>query len=108
MIGVAGMDNGDGAADGNNFSPTSSFASVRMLLVLAAMYDLAITALDVEDAFLMVPQMEILYVQIPQWIRQWTASPNTHWLLTRCLPGYSWPEKSSFAMAPTYRSAIAM
>ena len=75
------------STDENNFSPTSSFASVRMLLVLALIYGLAITALDVKDAFLMVPQMEILYVKIPQWIRQWTGSPNTHWLLKRCLPG---------------------
>ena len=44
------------STDENNFSPTSSFASVRMLLVLALIYGLAITALDVKDAFLMVPQ----------------------------------------------------
>ena len=35
----------------------------------------------------MVPQMEILYVKIPAWIRKWTGSPHTHWLLKRCLPG---------------------
>ena len=56
--------------DENNFSPTSSFASVRMLLVLALIYDLAVTALDVKDAFLMAPQIKILYVKIPQWIRR--------------------------------------
>ena len=58
-----------------------------MLLSLALIYGLAIAALDVKDAFLMVPHMEILYVKIPQWIRQWTGSPNTHWFLKRCLPG---------------------
>ena len=58
-----------------------------MLLVLALIYGLAITALDVKDAFLMVPRMEILDVKIQQWIRQWTGSPNTHWFLKRCLPG---------------------
>ena len=57
------------------------------VLVLSLIYDLAVTALDVKDAFLMVPQMEIPYAQIPQWIRRWTGSPNTHWLLKRCLPG---------------------
>ena len=76
-----------GATDENNFSPTSSFASVRMLLVFAIMYNLAVTALDVKDAFLMVPQVEVLYVKIPMWIRQWTGNPHTHWLLKRCLPG---------------------
>jgi len=68
-------------------SHTSSFASVRMLLVLALIYDLAVTALDVKDAFLMVSQNVILSVKIPQWIRRWTGSSNTHWLLKRCLPG---------------------
>jgi len=76
-----------GATDENNFSPTSSFASVRMLLTFALIYNLAVTALDVKDAFLMVPQMEILYVKLPAWIRKWTGSPHTHWLLKRCLPG---------------------
>ena len=76
-----------GATDENNFSPTSSFASVRMLLTFALIYNLAVTALDVKDAFLMVPQMEVLYVKIPAWIRKWTGSPHTHWLLKRCLPG---------------------
>ena len=70
-----------GATDENNFSPTSSFASVRMLLTFALIYNLAVTALDVKDAFLMVPQMEILYVKIPAWIRKWTGSPHTHLLL---------------------------
>ena len=71
------------ATDENNFSPTSSFASVRMLLTFALIYNLAVTALDVKDAFLMVPQMEILYVKIPMWIRRWTGSPHAHWLLKR-------------------------
>ena len=75
------------ATDENNFSPTSSFASVRMLLTFAIIYNLAVTALDVKDAFLMVPQMEVLYVKIPMWIRKWTGNPHTHWLLKRCLPG---------------------
>ena len=76
-----------GATDENNFSPTSSFASVRMLLTFALIYNLAVTALDAKDAFLMVPQMEILYLKLPAWIRKWTGSPHTHWPLKRCLPG---------------------
>ena len=45
------------STDENNFSPTSSFASVRMLLVFALIYDSAVTALDEKDAFLMVPEL---------------------------------------------------
>ena len=46
-----------GATDESNFSPTSSFASVRMLLVFALIFGLAVTALDIKDAFLTVPQV---------------------------------------------------
>ena len=71
-----------------HFSPTSSFASVRLLLVLACVYDLAVTALDIKDAFLMVPQQELVYVLIPEWIRALTPDEtHTHWVLHRCLPG---------------------
>eukprot|EP00435_Cladocopium_sp_Y103_P035839 s3673_g9.t1 len=76
-----------GATGENNFSPTSSFASARMLLTFALIYNLAVSALDVKDAFLMVPQVELAYVKIPMWIRRWTGNPHTHWLLKRCLPG---------------------
>eukprot|EP00435_Cladocopium_sp_Y103_P068089 s576_g31.t1 len=77
-----------GATDENNFSPTSSFASVRMLLTFALIYNLAVTALDVKDACLMVPQVQVLHEKIPMWIRRWTGNPhNTHWLRKRCLPG---------------------
>ena len=60
-----------------------------MLLTFAFIYNLSVTALDVKDAFLMVPQMEVLYVKIPMWIRAWTGNPHTHThgLLKRCLPG---------------------
>eukprot|EP00435_Cladocopium_sp_Y103_P023665 s3633_g5.t1 len=59
-----------------------------MLLTFALIYNLAVTAFDVKDAFLMVPQMEVLYVKIPMRIRRWTGNPHTHWLLKRCLPGH--------------------
>ena len=58
--------------------------TVRMLLVLSLIYDLAVAALDVKDEFLMVPQMEIVYVKILQLIRRWTGSPNT--LASQTLP----------------------
>ena len=54
-----------GASDGNTCSPTSSFAFIRMLLTYATIYNLAATALDVKDAFMMVLQTEILYVKVP-------------------------------------------
>ena len=74
-------------ADENSFSPTSAFSAVRMLLTVAVMYGLAVTSLDIEDAFLMVPQVEVMYVEIPQWVREHTGKSETHWLLRRCLPG---------------------
>ena len=58
-----------------------------MLLAFAVVYNLAVTCLDIKDAFLMVPQEEIIYVQIPEWVRQQTGKEHTHWLLRRCLPG---------------------
>ena len=67
-----------GATDENNFSPTSSFASVRMLLVFALIFGLAVTALDIKDAFLTVPQVEVLYVEIPQWVKERTGKADTH------------------------------
>eukprot|EP00435_Cladocopium_sp_Y103_P016569 s1241_g4.t1 len=76
-----------GATDESNFSPTASFASVRMLLVFALIFGLAVTSLDIKDAFLTVPQIEVMYVEIPKWVREWTGRADTHWLLKRCLPG---------------------
>ena len=73
--------------DENSFSPTPAFSSVRMLLTFALMYGLAVTSLDIKDAFLMVPQVEVMYVEIPQWVRERTGKSETHWLLRRCLPG---------------------
>eukprot|EP00435_Cladocopium_sp_Y103_P068897 s701_g32.t1 len=58
-----------------------------MLLVFALIFGLAVTSLDIKDAFLTVPQMEILYVEIPMWVREWIGKADTHWLLKRCLPG---------------------
>lgn len=67
--------------DESNFPPTSSFAFVRMLLVFALSYGLAITALDVKDALLTVPQVETIYGRIANWIRKWAGNRSTHWLL---------------------------
>ena len=58
-----------------------------MLLTCAVLYGLAVTSLDIKDAFLMVPQVEVMYVEIPQRVRESTGKSETHWLLRRCLPG---------------------
>ena len=73
--------------DEDSFSPTSAFSAVRMLLTFAVVYGLAVTSLDIKDAFLMVAQVEVMYVEIPQWVRERTGRPETHWLLQRCWPG---------------------
>ena len=53
------------ATDEHNFSPTSAFSAVRIILTFAAIYNLAVTCLDIKDACLVVAQEEVLYVQIP-------------------------------------------
>ena len=70
-----------------NFAPTSAFSAVRMLLIFAMMYNLAVTVLEISDAFLMVPQVEIMFVEIPQWVRELTQRDETHRRLLKCLPG---------------------
>jgi len=64
-----------------------SFPAVRLLLVMSMLYDLAVTALDVKDAFLVVDQKEVMFVVIPEWIRELAQDRATHWLLLKCLPG---------------------
>ena len=70
-----------------HYSPTSTFSSVRLLLVLSMLFGLAITALDVKDAFLLVDQKEYMLVIIPQWIQHLLGDGATHWQLLKCLPG---------------------
>ena len=41
--------------DEANFAPTSTFGAIRMLMVFSMIYNLSLTALDVKDAFLLVP-----------------------------------------------------
>ena len=73
--------------DETSFAPTAAFSAVRMLLTFAMVYSLAVTALDISDAFLMVPEVEVMFVEIPQWARELTQKDETHWRLLRCLPG---------------------
>ena len=76
--------------DENTHSPTSAFAAVRILLILGMIYDLAVTALDIKDAFLVVPQPEDepMFVLIPEWIQALQPEcKHNIWRLRRCLPG---------------------
>jgi hypothetical protein len=63
-----------------------------MLLTFAAMYGLAGKQVhswktQTKDGFLMVPQVEVMYVEIPRWARERAGKSKTHWLFRRCLPG---------------------
>ena len=40
-------------------------------------YSLAVTALGISDAFLMVPQVEVMFVEIPQWVHELTQKGET-------------------------------
>ena len=77
----------DGQATEDQYSPTSTFAAVRVLFVLSMLFDLSVTAMDVKDAFLLVDQNKEMYVLIPTWIRDIAQDGATHWLLKKCLPG---------------------
>ena len=79
----------EGQTNEEQYSPTSTFAAVRALLVLGMLHDLHITAMamDVKDAFLLVDQKEEMYVVIPRWIQELAQDGATHWLLRKCLPG---------------------
>lgn len=64
-----------------------SFPSVRLLLVVAMVHNLAVTALDVKDDFLAVDQKQVIFVLTPMWIRELGQDRATRWLLEECSPG---------------------
>lgn len=76
----------DGHTTEDQYSPTSTFAAVRMLLVVSMIFDLSITAMDIKDAFLVVDQQEEMWVVIPEWVKRIEGSSASHWL-RKCLPG---------------------
>ena len=94
------MDGGSGALDmwqGNLeeqaeeisrlFAPTSGIGS-SLVIMLHICFKLFASFLDVKDAFLLVPQQELVLVKKPTW---WISSDGTDdgefWALDRCLPG---------------------
>ena len=71
------------------FSPTSSKYVVNIFLTLALVYGLSILVMDIKDAFLCVPQRDLVIIEVPQWIPK-VLPGETHpkyWRLKRCLPG---------------------
>ena len=67
------------------FAPTSSKYVVNILLILCLIHQLSILVCDIKDAFLTVPQRELVIVEVPSWIKS-EGSPQ-FWKLCRCLPG---------------------
>ena len=71
--------------DASTLAPTSSMALVRLILVLHVVFRWSLSVLDVIDAFLLVPQQELVLVDKPDW---WSdAHQGRRWVLRRCLPG---------------------
>ena len=67
------------------FAPTSSKYVVNILLILCLIHQLSILVCDIKDAFLTVPQRELVVVEVPNWIKE-EGGPQ-FWKLGRCLPG---------------------
>lgn len=65
------------------YSPTSTFAAVRVLLVLSMIFDLCISSMDIKDAFLLVEQQEEMLVVLPEWVKQVEGGSASHWRLRR-------------------------
>eukprot|EP00435_Cladocopium_sp_Y103_P019244 s76_g4.t1 len=80
---------GNDCSSAEIFSPTTPLAIVEMLIVLGILHGLAIASLDVGDAFLQVPQLATVLIEIPKWALQaGVHGGGSHfWILKRCLPG---------------------
>ena len=68
------------------FAPTSSKYVVNILLILCLVHQLSILVCDIKDAFLTVPQRELVVVEVPEWIREGGGN-SLFWKLCRCFPG---------------------
>ena len=77
------------ASNEETFSPTSSKWIIHMFLVLALVQQLSVLVMDVKDAFLTVPQRDLVIIEIPTWAKSndMTANGVDFWKLVRCLPG---------------------
>ena len=68
------------------FAPTSSKYVVNILLILCLVHQLSILVCDIKDAFLTVPQRELVVVEVPEWIKE-GGGDSLFWKLCRCLSG---------------------
>lgn len=57
-------------SNAETFCPTTPLAVVKMLIVLSLLHVLAIASLDVGDAFLQVPHVTTVLIEIPVWALQ--------------------------------------
>ena len=77
-----------GPSTDETFSPTSSYAVVRLFLFCPLFFGWKVAALDISDAYLTVVQKETCYVKISQWMKELLKLPeNSLWQLKRVLPG---------------------
>ena len=77
------------ASNEETFSPTSSKWIIHMFLVLALVQQLSVLVMDVKDAFLTVPQRDLVIIEIPTWAKSNDMTENgvDFWKLVKCLPG---------------------
>ena len=71
------------------FAPTSSKYIVNIFLTLALVYGLSVLVVDIKDAFLCVPQKDLVLIEVPKWIAEVLPDEEhpKYWRLRRCLPG---------------------
>jgi transposase InsO family protein len=75
----------------DTFAPVTKFSTIRVLLALAAKYDLEIHQMDVKSAFLNGELEEEIYLHLPPGFRD---SSNLVWKLKRALYGLKQAHKS--------------
>ena len=79
---------GNEASISDTFSLTSNGAATKLLLLLHLLCGWKITALDIKNAYLMVPQTETVLIKISGWMKKLAKiGEGISWLLKRCLPG---------------------
>ena len=74
------------------FAPTLSLAATRLLLATHVIMKWSLSFIDVKDAFLLVPQTKLVFVEQPAWwkpeeLEELQNGAKRYWRLARCLPG---------------------
>eukprot|EP00435_Cladocopium_sp_Y103_P023304 s2901_g5.t1 len=79
---------GQSSSTEETFSPTTPLMMVKVLMVIALLRGLLLSALDVSDAFLQVLQREDVVVSVPNWVKVAAGNMSlAFWQLLKCLPG---------------------